>query len=104
FRQAFQRHYPDASVAYAGKALMTLALVRIMDEEGMHLDVASGGELYTALQAGFPPERITLHGNYKSDAELQLALESRIGRIVVDSLEEVAQLARLAAGRARPVD
>jgi diaminopimelate decarboxylase len=104
FRQAFQRHYPDASVAYAGKALMTLAVVRIMDEEGMHLDVASGGELYTALQAGFPPERITLHGNYKSDAELQLALESRIGRIVVDSLEEVAQLARLAAGRARPVD
>jgi diaminopimelate decarboxylase len=104
FRQAFQRHYPDSSVAYAGKALLTLAVVRIMDEEGMHLDVASGGELYTALQAGFPPERITLHGNYKSDAELQLALESRIGRIVVDSLEEGAQLARLAAGRAQPVD
>jgi diaminopimelate decarboxylase len=104
FRRAFQRHYPDASVAYAGKALLTLAVVRIMDEEGMHLDVASGGELYTALQAGFPPERITLHGNYKSDAELRLALESGIGRIVVDSLEEVDQLARLAAGRAQPVD
>lgn len=104
FRQAFQRHYPDSSVAYAGKALLTLAVVRIMDEEEMHLDVASGGELYTALQAGFPPQRITLHGNYKSDAEVQLALESGIGRIVIDSLEEVAQLARLAATRPQPVD
>src|SRR5690348_12480301 len=53
FRRAFQGNYPDVSIAYAGKALMTVAVVRIMDEEGMHLDVASGGELFTALRAGF---------------------------------------------------
>jgi diaminopimelate decarboxylase len=104
FRQAFQRCYPDSSIAYAGKALLNLAVVRIMDEEGMHLDVASGGELYTALQAGFPPQRINLHGNYKSDDEQRLALQSGIARIVIDSLEEVRQLARLAAGRSQPVD
>lgn len=104
FRAAFQRLYPLSSIAYAGKALLNLAVVRIMDDEGMDLDVASGGELYTALEAGFPPKRITLHGNYKSDDELRLALENSIGRIVVDSLEEVAQLARLAAGRTYPVE
>ena len=104
FRQTFQRCYPNSSIAYAGKALLNVAVVRIMGEEGMHLDVASGGELFTALQAGFPPQRITLHGNYKSDDELRLALENDIARIVVDSLEEVRQLARLAAGRPQPVD
>jgi diaminopimelate decarboxylase len=104
FRHTFQLAYPNSSIAYAGKALLTLAVVRIMDEEGMHLDVASGGELFTALHAGFPPQRINLHGNYKSDDELRLALESGIGRIVVDSLEEVRQLVRLAAGRPQPVD
>ena len=104
FRQAFQRCYPNSSIAYAGKALLTLAVIRIVDDEGMHLDVASGGELFTALRAGFPPQRINLHGNYKSDDELRLALESGISRIVVDSMEEVGQLARLAAGRPQPVD
>lgn len=104
FRAAFGQRYLKSSIAYAGKALLNLAVIRIMDEEGMDLDVASGGELFTAIQAGFPSERITLHGNYKSDDELQLALESGIGRIVVDSLAEVAQLARLAGGRTQPVD
>ncbi|HEY8745000.1 MAG TPA: diaminopimelate decarboxylase [Chloroflexota bacterium] len=104
FRRAFARCYPNSSIAYAGKALLTLAVIRIVDEEGMHLDVASGGELFTALQAGFPPQRINLHGNYKSDDELRLALESGIARIVVDSMEEVGQLARLAAGHPQPVD
>lgn len=104
YREAFRRRYPRSSVAYAGKALLTTAVVRIMDEEGVDLDVASGGELFTALQAGFPTERITLHGNYKSDAELRLALERRVGRIVIDNMEEVAHLGRLAAERAVPVD
>lgn len=102
-QQAFRARYARANIAYAGKALLTEAIVRIMAEEGMDLDVASGGELYTAIQAGFPPERMTLHGNFKSDAELGLALEYGIGRIVIDSVEEVAQLQRLAAGRASRV-
>ncbi len=104
FLDAFHRRYPRSSVAFAGKALLTSAVVRIVDEEGLELDVASGGELFTALSAGFPANRITLHGNYKSDAELMLALQHGVGRIVVDSLDEVAQLSRLGGGRSRPID
>src|SRR5580698_2595817 len=71
-------------VAYATKAFLCRAMARLAHEEGMHLDVASGGELTVALTAGVPAERLVLHGNNKSEDELAEALEYGVGRIVVD--------------------
>ena len=79
-------------VAYATKAFLCRAMARLADEEGMHLDVASGGEQHVALSAGVPPERLILHGNNKSADELATALEHGVGRIVVDSFDEIARL------------
>ena len=92
----FNERYPQVEIAYAGKAALTTGLARLMDQEGMGLDVASAGELYTALQADFPADRIKMHGNYKSNLEHRMALEGGVGRIVVDSLLEVDQLNRCA--------
>ena len=79
-------------VAYATKAFLCRAMARLAHEEGMHLDVASGGELHVALSAGVPPDRLVLHGNNKSTDELATALEHGVGRIVVDSFDEIARL------------
>jgi len=92
FRDAFK----GADVFYAGKAFLCKAMVRIIAEEGLHLDVCSGGELTTALAAGFPPERIGLHGNNKSPTELRKAVDNNVGRIVVDSFEEIERLTEIA--------
>jgi diaminopimelate decarboxylase len=98
YRRAFEARYPSVSIEYAGKAFLCLAMARLVQEEGLHLDVASAGELYTALSAGFPPSELVLHGNNKSEAELQMALEAGVGRIVVDNLPELELLGRLASG------
>ena len=91
------------NVAYAGKAFLCVAMARLAAEEGLHLDVATGGELHVALHAGFPPERIVFHGNNKSTAELTAALDAGVGRIVADSFDELERLERLATERsARP--
>src|SRR6516162_11386389 len=82
-------------VAYATKAFLCRAVARLAHEEGMHLDVASGGELHVALSAGVPPERIVLHGNNKSADELATALDLGVGRVVVDSFDEIARLGGL---------
>jgi len=82
-------------VAYAGKAFLCRAMARLVHEEGMAIDVASGGELHTALQAGVPSERLVLHGSNKSDAELCHAVAAGVGRIVVDSFDEIDRLERL---------
>jgi diaminopimelate decarboxylase len=92
FRDAFK----GADVFYAGKAFLCRAMVRIVAEEGLSLDVCSGGELTTALAAGFPPARIGLHGNNKSLAELRKAVDNNVGRIVVDSFEEIERLTEIA--------
>jgi diaminopimelate decarboxylase len=83
-------------VFYASKALLNKAICRIIQEEGLGLDVVSGGELFIALQAGFPPDRIYLHGNNKSPEELEFALDSGVGRVVVDNYFELETLDRLA--------
>jgi diaminopimelate decarboxylase len=88
----FGTRFPQVEIAYASKAALTMGIARLMDQEGMALDVASAGELYTALQANFPAERIKMHGNYKSDLELRMALEAKVGRVVCDSLTELEQL------------
>lgn len=104
YLQAFREVLPQVEVAYAGKALLTTAMCRLMDQEGMALDTASAGELYTALQAGFPPERIKLHGNFKKPELLRLALESSVGRIVVDSFDELQALSQIAGQMGKAAD
>nr|MDQ3308264.1 diaminopimelate decarboxylase [Actinomycetota bacterium] len=93
FRQAFA----GCDVYYAGKAFLSLASVRWIAAEGLSLDVCTGGELAVALRAGFDPARIGFHGNNKSWAELERAVEVGVGRIVVDSLTEIDRLAQVAA-------
>ncbi|MFL6243037.1 MAG: diaminopimelate decarboxylase [Acidimicrobiia bacterium] len=91
------------NVAYAGKAFLCVAMARLVAEEGLLLDVATGGELHVALHAGFPPERIVFHGNNKSTEELTAALDAGVGRVVADSFDELDRLERLATERsARP--
>lgn len=98
YKNAFALNYPaEFKVCYAGKAFLTLAMCRLIDEEGLCLDVASGGELFTALQAKFPPERIYMHGNFKTDEELKIAVRHKVGRIVVDCFEELERLNSIAA-------
>jgi diaminopimelate decarboxylase len=101
FRDAFRYAFADlcggADVYYAGKAFLCTEVARWVAAEGLRLDTCSGGELSVALRAGVPPENIGLHGNNKSDAELDKALRAGIGRIVVDSLPEIDRLADAAA-------
>jgi len=90
-------------VAYATKAFLCTAMARLAHDEGMCLDVSTGGELHVALAAGVPAERLVLHGNNKSDAEMARALEAGVGRIVIDSFDEIERLtACVAGGRGSP--
>ncbi len=91
--------YKHTRVAYAAKAFLCGAMVRLADQLGLWLDVVSGGELYLALSAGFDPERIIVHGNNKSADELALALEAGAGRIVVDNPDELELLGAMARSR-----
>lgn len=100
YRDAFAAAYPgETLVAYAAKALSSLAVCRIVDQEGLWLDVASGGELHCALRADFPPSKIVFHGNNKSDEELRMALDAGIALDVIDCLEELDAIQRLAGER-----
>jgi diaminopimelate decarboxylase len=103
FHSAFAAVGADADVFYAGKAFMNVAIVRWIAAEGLGLDVCTGGELAVALRAGFPPDRIGVHGNNKSADELERALRVNVGRIVVDSAVEIERLSRLARQRSVPV-
>lgn len=82
---------------YASKAFLCRAMARLVDEEGLRLDVATGGELHVALAAGFPPDRLVLHGNNKSVDELRMARAAGVGRTVVDSFDELDRLDALHA-------
>ena len=102
FRTAFEQAFAPlngATVYYAGKAFLCTAVARWMQEEGLGLDVCTGGELAVAERAGFPAARTTLHGNNKSDEEILRALDYGVARIVVDSLDEIDRVAELAAHR-----
>ncbi|AFM42193.1 diaminopimelate decarboxylase [Desulfosporosinus acidiphilus SJ4] len=98
YYQSFTQGLKNAEVIYASKAFSTMAMCRIINQEGLGLDVVSGGELYTALQADFPAERIYFHGNNKSAEELAMALKAGVGRIVVDNFYEMSLLNDLAQG------
>jgi diaminopimelate decarboxylase len=86
----------DADVFYAGKAFLSRAIVRWLHEEGLNLDVCSGGELATALAAGMPVDRIAFHGNNKSEDEIRTAVGAGVGRIVLDSFQEIVRVAHVA--------
>ncbi len=90
--------HEDFHVVFASKAFPCTAALELFAQEGLWCDVASEGELHLALNAGFAPGRIVLHGNAKSEAELQMALNARVGLIVVDNFDELERLARLTVG------
>lgn len=94
-RKNFVEKYPDTRVAYAAKAFFPLAMAKLVSDCGMCVDVVSGGELYTAIKAGMDPEKIEFNGNNKSIKELEMAVDYEIGRIIVDSLQEVALIEKI---------
>ena len=104
FREAFIEGCSGrGDVAYASKAFLTIAIAAIIMEEGLSLDVVSGGELFTALRAGFSPKRIYFHGNNKSKEELEFAVKSGVGRIIVDNHYELDMLEKIAKQEKEPI-
>ena len=99
FNDAFADICGGVDVYYAGKSFLCTAVVRWVEEEGLRLDTASGGELAVAARAGIPGADVALHGNNKSDGEIHRALDMQLGRIVVDSLDELERVAAIAANR-----
>ena len=100
YLEAFRRHTSDFEVSYASKAFSSLPINQLVLEEGLSIDVSSGGEYHAAVAAGFPPEKIFFHGNNKTRAELEYALAGGVGFVVVDSFQELKLLEELVAGRA----
>ena len=96
YSSSFCKAYPDSAIAYASKAYLTMRMARLVAQEGLWIDTASGGELYVALQAGFPADRIILHGNNKTNDELEMAVTAGVGRIVIDNIDEIARLQKIA--------
>lgn len=96
FQHEFSRRYPQVTILYACKAFINRALASLFKDEGLGLDVVSGGEMSIAHSIDFPMERVYFHGNNKSEEELRLALQWGVGRIVVDNLYELGLLQRLA--------
>lgn len=104
FVQTFEELNVKAQVAYASKAFSSVAMLEVANQEGLSLDVVSQGELYTALRADFPVEKIHLHGNNKSYDELSMAVEHNIGCIVVDNFFEIVQLEEILQEKEKKVD
>jgi len=95
YREAFERHTDDFEVLFASKSLPCTAAYRLFAEEGLSVDVASGGELHMALKAGFDPDRIHMHGNNKSDEEILFAARTGIRHLILDSFDEIERCERL---------
>ena len=101
YREALAAAYPGQSqVCYAAKAYCAPWLLRLIRDQGLGLDVVSGGELYAARASGFPMQRVYFHGNNKAEAELRMAVESGVHRVVVDNLEEIELLSSLGVRQA----
>jgi diaminopimelate decarboxylase len=98
YRDAFERRGVDGEVLFASKAFPATAAYKLFAEEGLSVDVASGGELHIALAAGFDPARIHMHGNNKSDEEILMAARAGIGHLILDSFDEIERCERLLDG------
>ena len=99
YMKAFAEHTQDFEIIYASKAFSAVAIAQLVLEEGLSIDVSSGGEYHVAKVAGFPPEKIFFHGNNKTRAELEYALSGGVGFVVIDSFQELALLDELAGAR-----
>ncbi|WLR46691.1 diaminopimelate decarboxylase [Halobacillus litoralis] len=104
FVQTFKENQVAAQVAYASKAFSSVAMLQVANQEGLSLDVVSEGELHTALEAGFPVEKIHMHGNNKSIRELEMAVEHGIGCIVVDNFYEIELLHSILEEKKKEMD
>ncbi|MBU0502610.1 MAG: diaminopimelate decarboxylase, partial [Candidatus Margulisbacteria bacterium] len=104
YLDSFRKYYPNTEVAYACKALCTAGILKVVDSEGMCFDVSSGGEVYTALKSGIDPKKLYFHGNNKTRAELKMALEAGVGRIMVDTTQEIINLAQITKELGRPAE
>lgn len=102
-RKDFLEKYNNTKAAYASKAFLTMAMCKIIEREGLGLDVVSGGELYTAIKAEYPMDKVMFHGNNKSLDELELAVENNVGRIIVDNEYELSMLEEIAKKHNRVV-
>lgn len=100
----FVEKYANVRVAYAAKAFFTLYMARLLEKEEMCVDVVSGGELYTAIKAGFPPERIEFNGNNKLREEIELAVEYGIGRIIIDGTHELELIEDVCREKGKTID
>ena len=94
-KQAFVAGQVDYAISYASKAFTSIAIYQVINELGGHIDVVSGGELYTALKAGFPTEKISFHGNNKTKDELLMAVENNVGVIILDNFQEIELLKQI---------
>ncbi|MCM3788333.1 diaminopimelate decarboxylase [Domibacillus indicus] len=104
FKETFDKLGVKAQVAYASKAFASIAMMQLAEQEGLSLDVVSGGELYTAKRAGFPVERIHFHGNNKSREEIEMAFEAGIGCMVVDNFHELELIGEISEARSQVMD
>lgn len=95
FKSAFEKANLKYQISYASKAFAVKAIYQVMKQENVHIDVVSGGELYTALQAGFPSDRISFHGNNKSYDELVMAVQNHVGVIMLDNFHEIELLSNI---------
>ena len=97
FRSTFESRYPNSHISFSSKAFTTMAICRIVEAEGLGVDVSSGGELHTALSAGVAPSKIVMHGSNKSAEEMRMAVAARVSRIGIDCLEEIEALQSIAS-------
>ncbi len=93
FKQIFEENSVDYAVSYASKAFSAIAMYQVVAVEGAHVDFVSGGELYTAIKAGFPMANVSFHGNNKSREELEMAIDHHVGTIMIDNFHEIELLA-----------
>lgn len=95
FKKVFEEENMAYAVSYASKAFAAIAMYQVIAEEGAYTDVVSAGELFTAIKANFPMERVSFHGNNKSLTELEMAVKNHVGKIIIDNFHEIQLLAQV---------
>jgi len=98
YQDGLRSRWPNSDVIWASKSLPLTSVFRIIGEEGLGVDVAGGGELVMALAAGVNPSKILMHGNAKTDDEIQMAVNAGVGTIVIDNFDDIDRLERIVKG------